>query len=94
VATVADPDSELARAVAEGGFGLNVLPGQSEELAMALSRMAAEPELRQLLRERTKWVRRFNPNFVLPQFSLHLENLILDTNRPPVVVGEREPSGV
>lgn len=94
VATVADTDSELARAVAEGGFGLNVLPGESEALAAALSWMAAEPELRRRLRERTKWVRRFSPNFVLPQFSQQLELLILDTGRPSTVVGEREPSGV
>jgi colanic acid biosynthesis glycosyl transferase WcaI len=94
VATVADPESELARVVLEGGFGLNVAPGGSEEFAAVLCRMADEPDLRRRLQEKTKWVHRFSPNFVLPQFARQLEHLVLDTGRPTAVVGEREPSGV
>src|SRR6185369_6955934 len=94
VATVADVDSELARAVAEGGFGLNVLPGRASDLTAALLRMAGDAELRRLLRERTQWVRRFSPNLVLPQFALQLQHLVTDTGRPPAIVGKREPSGV
>jgi colanic acid biosynthesis glycosyl transferase WcaI len=94
VATVADAESELARVVSEGGFGLNVAPGRSEEFAAALSRMAGDANLRERLRERTKWVRRFSPKFVLPQFAQQLEHLVFDTGRPAAVVGEREPSGV
>ena len=94
VATVADEDSELARAVGEGGFGVNVLPGDSAELATALLSMASDPALMERLRERTKWVQRFSPNFVLPQFARQLENLITDPRRPTPVVVEREPSGV
>jgi colanic acid biosynthesis glycosyl transferase WcaI len=46
VLTVADDDSELARAVHEGRFGVNVLPDQPESLANAIERMAAAlPEL-------------------------------------------------
>lgn len=94
VATVADSDSELARAVAEGGFGLNVIPGRAEDLAAALSRMSADSKLRQLLRERTQWVQRFRPNFVLPQFAAHLESIVGETGGRGEIVGEREPSSI
>jgi colanic acid biosynthesis glycosyl transferase WcaI len=94
VATVADADSELARAVVDGGFGLNVLPGQAAELAAALQQMADDPDLREQLKRRTEWVQRFSPELVLPRFARQLENLIGDTGRPPAIVGQREPSGV
>jgi colanic acid biosynthesis glycosyl transferase WcaI len=95
VATVADADSELARAVGEGGFGLNIQPGQSGELATVLLRMASDPDFRKRLRERTNWVQRFSPSFVLPQFTHQLEQIVIpDTGHPPEVVVEREPSGV
>lgn len=94
VATVADEDSELARAVGDGGFGINVLPGDSSELASALLAMATDPAVMERLRRRTNWVERFSPHFVLPQFARQLENLITDPRRPNPVVVEREPSGV
>jgi colanic acid biosynthesis glycosyl transferase WcaI len=94
VATVADPDSELARAVAEGGFGLNVSPGSSEDLAAALSHMATNSALREEMRVRTQWVQRFRPNFVLPQFAAHLESIAGESGLPTAVVGEREPSSI
>ena len=84
VATVADAGSELARVVSEGGFGLNVAPGRSEEFAAALSRMAGDAHLRGRLRERTKWVRRFSPNLVLPLFAHQLEHLAFDTGLQPL----------
>ncbi|MFN2508045.1 MAG: WcaI family glycosyltransferase [Chthoniobacterales bacterium] len=43
VITVADPESELAGAVAEGGFGRNVPPGRPQELADTLDEMAKNP---------------------------------------------------
>jgi colanic acid biosynthesis glycosyl transferase WcaI len=94
VATVADADSELARAVHDGGFGVNVLPGNADQLAASLSEMASDPTLLQRLRERTKWVQQFGANRVLPQFVQQLERLVSETGRPPAVVGDREPSGV
>ena len=42
VITVADTESELARAVAEGKFGANVLPGRPGELAEALAGMSRD----------------------------------------------------
>jgi colanic acid biosynthesis glycosyl transferase WcaI len=94
VATVADEDSELARAVSEGGFGLNVQPGKAEDLVAVLRRMADDADLRRRLREGTQWVQRFSPNLVLPRFAQQLEDLVTDTGRPPHIVVEREPSGV
>ena len=40
VITSADADSELALAVAEGGFGLNVDPGRPEQLSLVLLKMS------------------------------------------------------
>jgi colanic acid biosynthesis glycosyl transferase WcaI len=92
VATVADTDSELARAVADGGFGVNVEPGQARELAAALVRLSGDVAWRQQLKERTQWVQRFSPNLVLPQFARQLEGLVNESGRPSTVVAEREPS--
>ena len=43
VVTVAAPESELALAVAEGNFGVNVAPGQPAELAAVLEGLAKDP---------------------------------------------------
>ena len=94
VATVADADSELATAVSEGGFGVNVLPGQSPELAAALLQISNDALLRRQLRERTRWVQRFSPSLVLPQFAEQLDELITGTPRRSTIVGKREPSSV
>ncbi len=45
VVTVSEEDSELFRAHEEGGFGPNVSPEQPRELAEALEKLAASPEL-------------------------------------------------
>jgi colanic acid biosynthesis glycosyl transferase WcaI len=94
VATVADADSELARAVADGGFGLNVGPGEPQQLVDVLLRTAGDPELRRHLRERTRWVERFDPRVVLPQFAQELESLASESGRPSSTVSESEPSRV
>lgn len=43
VITVADPESELAEAVVEGGFGLNIPPGRPQEVADFLDVIANDP---------------------------------------------------
>ncbi|ACB76550.1 WcaI family glycosyltransferase [Opitutus terrae] len=92
VATVADADSELARAVEEGGFGINVLPGQPAELASVLGRLAADRGALERLRERTVWVRRFDAARVLPQFAHNLEQIVTGREPTPALVGQHEPS--
>lgn len=91
VVTVADADSELARAVAEGGFGINVAPGRSPELARALQTLADTPSLREQLREQTRWVQRFSPAIVLPEFARQLENLAGEVGVTPELVSQHEP---
>ena len=43
VITVADPESELAEAVTEGAFGLNIPPGRPQEVAEALDSLGNDP---------------------------------------------------
>ena len=69
VLSVADPDSELARAIAEGGFGRNVLPDQAEALAGALEQLAASPaQLEAWGQAGRKWVEQFEQTRVLAEF--------------------------
>ncbi len=42
VITVADPESELAEAVTEGGFGRNIAPGRPQEIADALDEIGGD----------------------------------------------------
>lgn len=92
VVTVADEDSELARAVAEGGFGVNVAPGAAGELAAALGELQADPARRAQLRAGTRWVQRFNPAIVLPRFAQQLEELVRGARGMPELVRRHEPS--
>ena len=75
VATVADEESELARAVHDGGFGVNVRPGQATELANVLRRFASDSVWRTQLAAKTRWVQRFSPAVVLPGFAAQLERV-------------------
>jgi len=92
VVTVADTESELARAVAEGGFGINLLPGNAAKLADTLTELAREPARLRALSERVEWVNRFSPAAVLPLFAQQLEQIVTGTTDSPALVGEREPS--
>lgn len=92
VLTVADVDSELARAAIEGGFGLNIAPGQANEFATALLRLAVDSKALRQLAENTNWVQRFHPDVVLPQFARELERIVSGTTRTPALVGQHEPS--
>lgn len=44
VVTVAAPETELARSLVEGNFGVNVPPGRAQELAELLDSLASDPE--------------------------------------------------
>jgi colanic acid biosynthesis glycosyl transferase WcaI len=94
VATVADEDSELARAVADGGFGVNVAPGDAAALTAALAQLAAERGALARLAAQTRWVQRFSPALVLPQYAQALARVIAGTQPTPELVEQHEPSGV
>jgi colanic acid biosynthesis glycosyl transferase WcaI len=73
ILSVADADSELARAIAEGGFGCNVPPDRAEALAEALERLAAHPAQLETWGEAGRaWVAQFGQECVLASF---VENL-------------------
>jgi colanic acid biosynthesis glycosyl transferase WcaI len=44
VIIVADPEAELSRSVAEGGYGVSLPPGEPAELAQVLDAFAADPQ--------------------------------------------------
>ena len=76
ILSVADEDSELARAVDEGKFGVNVLPAQPDALARALVALANDPAALATMRENTRWVRRFSPEAVLEPFERELRKVV------------------
>jgi colanic acid biosynthesis glycosyl transferase WcaI len=76
VVTVADPGSALADAVSEGGFGVNIPPGDARKIADALSKLANDEECL------TKWgeagrlyVERFERGRVIGPFVETLQRL-------------------
>jgi putative colanic acid biosynthesis glycosyltransferase WcaI len=74
--TVADEESALARAVADGRFGRNVRPGDPETFAAALSRLAQDrQQLREWGRAGRAYVERFERNRVLAKFVEELKEL-------------------
>jgi colanic acid biosynthesis glycosyl transferase WcaI len=81
VVTVADESSELAAAVAAGGFGRNVLPGRGKALAEVLQELAADRGQLALLAERTGWVRQFLRERVLRDYAERLREIALPGNR-------------
>lgn len=69
VLSVADADSELARALEEGSFGCNVPPDQAETLAETLERLAASPAQLAAWGEAGRgWVEQFEQKRVLAAF--------------------------
>ncbi len=84
VVTVADETSELAKAVADGGFGLNVLPGHAAELAEALRLLAADRGRLIKLAAETVWVRQFLRERVLAEYAGRLREITLpEISRAP-----------
>jgi colanic acid biosynthesis glycosyl transferase WcaI len=71
---VADENSELARAVAEGGFGANVLPGDPQALARKLSDLIENPAPLHQMRANTAWVQQFSASRVLSAFEQKLQD--------------------
>lgn len=75
IVSVADADSELAKAVDEGKFGVNIAPAQPQELADVLTTLACDPDQVARLRENTRWVDRFAGPKVLSEFEARLKEI-------------------
>lgn len=70
IVSVADDTSELARAVAESGCGVNILPGNPDELADTLMHLAANPEQLEMCGIAGRaWVEQFEMNHVMESFE-------------------------
>jgi len=83
VLTVADEESELVRALCEGGFGVNVPPGQPQQLAMTLESLSQNrARLNACATAGRSYVERFEMERVLAQFT---EELVSLTGRPQIV---------
>jgi putative colanic acid biosynthesis glycosyltransferase WcaI len=77
VVTVADEGSALAKAVQEGGFGLNVPPGQPVELARLFAEIARDPAKRRTWgRSGRAYVEQFERDRVLGKFTAELKTLL------------------
>ena len=76
VVTVSDEGSALARVVAEGRFGRNILPGKAELLAGTLrDLMQDRQQLRDWRAAGRNYVQRFEQRKVLEKFVARLEQL-------------------
>jgi colanic acid biosynthesis glycosyl transferase WcaI len=74
--TVADDESALARAVAEGRFGLNLRPGQADQLAETFRALAQDrPQLQQWSESGRAYVKRFEQRCLLADFFRKLQSL-------------------
>ena len=76
VITVADPESELAQAASEGGFGFNIPPGRPQEIADALDQLAQDPaRLEQFGASGNRYVQQFEKTRVFESFLRELEEI-------------------
>ncbi|MFN2477040.1 MAG: WcaI family glycosyltransferase [Chthoniobacterales bacterium] len=76
VITVADPESELAEAAVQAGFGVNIPPGNPRELAELLDAIASDPErLRQFGEAGRVYVQQFDKKHVFDSFLRELQAL-------------------
>jgi colanic acid biosynthesis glycosyl transferase WcaI len=75
VLAVADADSELARAVGQGGFGAVTPAGDAPALSARLRALAEDPSPLRVWAERTDWAERFAAPRVLSGFADELEKL-------------------
>jgi colanic acid biosynthesis glycosyl transferase WcaI len=74
--TVADDESALARAVADGRFGVNLRPGQVDQLAKAFRELAQDrPQLQEWSESGRAYVKRFEQRYLLADFFRKLQSL-------------------
>ncbi len=76
VVTVADSDSELVRALQEGGFGVNVPPGHPERLVEALQELATDgAALNKMTQRGRAYVAQFAAEKVFDDFERVLQDV-------------------
>jgi colanic acid biosynthesis glycosyl transferase WcaI len=76
VLSIADEESELARAVQESGCGRNVLPGDAAQIAAVLDSLPEDAAaLRAYGEAGRRWVERFEFGQVLAAFTAELERV-------------------
>ena len=77
VIIVADPESELARSVSEGGYGFSLPPGQPAELASALDSLAADRQrLAHYSAAGQQYVQQWEKTAVMENFERELTRLV------------------
>lgn len=80
VIIVADPESELARSVAEGQYGFSLRPAQPAELARALDSLAADPQrLAAYSVAGRRYVQQWDKTAVMENFERELKRLALES---------------
>ena len=80
VIIVADPESELARSVGEGQYGLSLPPGQPVELARVLDSLAADPQrLAQYSAAGQQYVQQWEKTAVMENFERELVRLAVES---------------
>ena len=78
VIAVSAPESELAVALKQGGFGVNVAPGRPEELAALLDSLANDPERLWIYGvSGRRYVEQFEKSQVMRGFTEELRALLL-----------------
>ncbi len=81
VIIVADPESELARSVGEGQYGLTLPPGQPAELARVLDSLAADPQrLAQYSAAGQQYVQQWEKSAVMENFERELVRLAIESS--------------
>ena len=81
VIIVADPESELARSVGEGQYGLTLPPGQPAELARVLDSLAADPQrLAQYSAAGQQYVQQWEKSAVMENFERELTRLAIESS--------------
>jgi len=86
VLSVADAESELARAIRQGRFGANVGPGEPTALARAIEELAGDPSARQQAGQAGReYVRQFEAGTVLREFERVLIEIAASSERPSAV---------
>jgi colanic acid biosynthesis glycosyl transferase WcaI len=77
VLAVSEADSDLARSVAKGRFGVNVAPAEPKKVAQAMIDLTRQPdELRRMVENGRRWVQNFSADKILGEFEGKLRETI------------------